>query len=156
MPSAVNTPPRRPPTIVLRTTSAVSGPGVMMTKSDMPLNARNDVSIFCSSRLGGVLQVDVPGLADEIDAEGVVRLGGRAFESRMRVNAARREQVGLRPQRHGLVARLLRETQALVHQPLADSKAARLRVDDEQAQLGDRIGLLHHEGRADAFAVHLG
>src|SRR5258708_104236 len=134
MPSAVNTPPRRPPMIVLRTTSAVSGPGVTMTKIVMPMNARNDVSIFCSLRLGGFLQVDIPGLADEIDAEGVVRLGGCHLESGTRVNAARREQVGLRPQRHGLVSGLLRKAQALIHQPLADAETARLRIDDEHAQ----------------------
>jgi hypothetical protein len=39
-PSAVRTPPRRPPSSVLRMVSAVSGPGVAMTRIEMPGNAR--------------------------------------------------------------------------------------------------------------------
>ncbi len=41
MPSAVKTPPRRPPSNVLRMVRAVSGPGVTMTSADTPRKARN-------------------------------------------------------------------------------------------------------------------
>src|SRR5262245_11324930 len=42
-PSAVNTPPARPPSSVLRTVTAVSGPGVARMTKETPTNARNDV-----------------------------------------------------------------------------------------------------------------
>ena len=41
-PSAVNTPPRRPPPAVLLTVTAVSGPGVTMTRADTPRKARSE------------------------------------------------------------------------------------------------------------------
>src|SRR5437879_6599233 len=42
-PAAVNSPPRLPPAKVPLTTTAVSGPGVMMTTADTPANAINGV-----------------------------------------------------------------------------------------------------------------
>src|SRR5216684_4961231 len=39
MPSAVATPPARPPVKVLRMVMAVSGPGVMITRAEIPRNA---------------------------------------------------------------------------------------------------------------------
>ena len=41
-PSAVNRPPRRPPPAVLLTVTAVSGPGVTMTRADTPRKARSE------------------------------------------------------------------------------------------------------------------
>jgi hypothetical protein len=43
-PSAVKMPPARPPSRVLRTVTAVSGPGVMMTSADTPRNARTELA----------------------------------------------------------------------------------------------------------------
>src|SRR3954471_13785724 len=182
MPSAVNTPPPRPPTIVLRTTSAVSGPGVTMTKIEMLMNASRDVSIVvlqkvwcfapprgsgdpvaCSwipvcARMCGdqILKIALPGFADEIDAERVMRLFGDPFESGLGVNAARRQKIALRPQRHAPISGLSRKAQAFVDEALAQAQPARLRIDDEQTELRDLVGLLHHEDRADALAVLLG
>src|SRR4029453_2726805 len=51
IPSAVRMPARRPPSSVLRTVTAVSGPGVMMTTADTPRNARKDVIIARSAPL---------------------------------------------------------------------------------------------------------
>src|SRR5215831_16907968 len=56
-PSAVAMPPARPPSSALRIVIAVSGPGVTITRIEMPRNARND-SIIVSLRLdaGGAEQ----------------------------------------------------------------------------------------------------
>src|SRR5581483_7103342 len=66
MPSAVNTPPRRPPTSVLRTVSAVSGPGVAMTKIEMLTKARKEVSMAGALSW---LKDAFPGFADQVGAQ---------------------------------------------------------------------------------------
>ena len=42
IPSAVKMPPARPPSSVLRTVTAVSGPGVTMTSTEMPRKAKKE------------------------------------------------------------------------------------------------------------------
>src|SRR5437016_9969891 len=110
MPNAVKMPPLRPPMMVLRTVSAVSGPGVTMTRIDMLRNARKDVFIVC---LQSRLQRPLPGLADEIGAERVVRFFRHEPEARGLIDAARGGEDALRPQRHRGVAGAPGEAQAL-------------------------------------------
>ena len=63
----------------------------------------------------------------------------------------------LRPQPHAAVADLAREADALVDQPRADAEPARLRLDQQQPQLGDASSTaLDQEHAADVLAVALG
>ena len=62
----------------------------------------------------------------------------------------------LRPQRDAAVAGRAREADALVHQTPADAQAARLRLDQQQAQLCDVLAALDQKHGADAGAVQLG
>src|SRR3954463_148875 len=86
----------------------------------------------------------------------MVRLRCDEPEAGTLVDAARRDQNALRPQSHGRVARGLAEAQALLDQPPAEPAPARLRIENEQAQLGDLVGLAHRKHRADALAVKFG
>src|SRR5258707_367368 len=86
-------------------------------------------------------QIALPGFPDQIGAERAVRLLRHQFESRLGVDAARGEQNALRPQRHALVAGLLGKTHAFLDQALSEPQPARLWIDDQQAQLRDRVGL---------------
>ena len=56
-PSAVKTPPRRPPASVFRIVSAVSRPGVTMTRSETPRNAATWPALTCLLDGDGLGQV---------------------------------------------------------------------------------------------------
>src|ERR1043165_29497 len=86
----------------------------------------------------------------------MMRLLADQLESGALIDAARGREDTLRPQGHRRIAGLLGEAQALVDPPLAKPEPARLRSDDEEAQRGERVGLAHHERRADRRAVELG
>jgi hypothetical protein len=79
-----------------------------------------------------------------------------AAEAGLLIQAARRIQVALRPQRDLRVAGLPREPDAFVDEPSADAEPARLRLDQQQPQLGDVLRFLDEEDRADDGAVALG
>src|SRR5689334_19664679 len=102
-PSAVNTPVLRPPIRVLRIVSAVSGPGVMRMKIETPRNASSVASIVSVLSL----KVALPRLADQIDAERMVRLLGDLLEAGLGVDRARGGENALGPQRHAPIARVL-------------------------------------------------
>ena len=77
-------------------------------------------------------------------------------ESRVLINAARRKQYALCPKRDLAIATASGEGDALIDQPFAESVTARRRVDQQQTDFCDLIGLLHQKDRADLFAVDLG
>ena len=67
------------------------------------------------------------------------------------VNRPCRVQDVVGPQRHVLIARLLRKLDAGAHQLLANAKPARGGQHKHHAQLGHRIVLLHHKGAAQSL-----
>ena len=95
-------------------------------------------------------------LADEIDAEAVVRLFGDQAEPALEIDAPRGGERVVRPQHHALVARGAREVQACVDESATEVMAARQRVDQEQAQARGRRVVGHAEHAAGATAVDLG
>jgi len=76
-------------------------------------------------------------------------------ESGLPINLPRGDEDVVRPQGHLLVTLQSRGADAFRHQPLADTKAARLRFDQQHAQLGDIVGFPRQEDRADVLAVLL-
>ncbi len=64
IPSAVSTPPERPPMSVLRIVTAVSGPGVTITMSETPRNARKLFMRPVLAELFGAAQVQLMQTAD--------------------------------------------------------------------------------------------
>src|SRR5215212_11196728 len=71
------------------------------------------------------------------------------------VDPPRAVQVALRPQGDLAVARLPREALAFGDQHV-DTEPARLRLDQEEAELGHRHRLLHQEDAADRLPIVLG
>src|SRR2546426_7394349 len=76
-----------------------------------------------------------------------------AAEAGLLVQAARRVQLALRPQRELAIAGLPREADALVDQAAADTESSRVRLHEEQPQLGDGLRFTHDEDRTDDLAV---
>src|SRR5438128_11568110 len=75
-----------------------------------------------------------PGFVDEMLAEAVVRFAARdELELRLLIEAARRRQLAVRPQRDALISRLPREADALGDETRADAQSARGRLDEQQA-----------------------
>ena len=72
------------------------------------------------------------------------------------VDAARRGQAVLSPERDLLIARRPGEPQALLDQPAADAQAAGPRLDEQQPQLCGGGVLAHAEHAPGRRAVHLG
>src|SRR5688572_2294523 len=87
------------------------------------------------SALEGDEQVELIGLADEIDSEAVVRFLLGKNEATVEVDVPRGDERIVGPQDHPGVARRAGEVQAGVDESAAESVAARLRVDQQQAQL---------------------
>src|ERR1700759_2889198 len=102
------------------------------------------------------LQIHLPGLADEIDAKAVMLLFLDAFEACALIDAARRDQDALRPQRHLPVAALAGPADALVDQCATDAEPAGLLLEAKQPQLGDAVAAIDEEDRAHPLAVDLG
>ena len=78
-------------------------------------------------------------------AEAALRNALHADEPGLLIDAARRGQLGLRPERQLLVAGAPREADALVDEALAEAEPARARLDEEQSQLRDRLRLADDE-----------
>src|SRR5512138_966065 len=72
------------------------------------------------------------------------------------IDAARGDQVALRPQRHLAIAALARAAHALLDQRAADAEPARFLLQAKQTQLRDPIAAIDEEDRADPLAVGLG
>src|SRR3954467_12201745 len=72
------------------------------------------------------------------------------------VDAARGVQRFLRPEHDLAVPARPRECHAFGHELLAESEAARSRLDDEQPELRDRLRFGDQENAADVLAVALG
>jgi len=97
-----------------------------------------------------------PGLLDQVVTEGVMGSGVHEIEAGALVQAPRVVQDVVGPQDDLLVARAAREAQALVDQPRADAAPARPRLDEQQAQLSDRVALGHAQDAPGRLAVDLG
>ena len=48
------------------------------------------------------------------------------------------------------------ELNALIRKPGAKAAPARSRIDQQEAQAGDLVGILHQKHRSDILAVHFG
>src|ERR1700733_10651179 len=77
-------------------------------------------------------QFQLPRLADQALAETAVRFAANQHESRVLINPAGGDQDALGPQRDLAIAALPRERQAFGDQPLAESRAAPGRIDQQQ------------------------
>jgi len=88
-------------------------------------------------------------------AEAAVPLLGDQGEPRRLVDAPRRHQYVVGPQRDPAIADAPREADAFVDQTSADAETARCGLDQQQAQLGDLVGLPDQEHRADDRAIAL-
>src|SRR5262249_21204385 len=97
-----------------------------------------------------------PRLADEGLAELVVALLLDQALALGGVDRTRRDQHVMRPQGHLAIALLAREALALPYHHAAQSRAARLRLDQHQAQARHLGAVAHDEGTADRPAVLLG
>ena len=82
-----------------------------------------------------------------------MRLARDQREAGVLIDLARGDQDALGPQRDPLVALLARGADALLDQRAPDAKAARVLLHQQQPQLGDVVGGLHQEDRADRLAV---
>src|SRR5260370_36032734 len=85
-----------------------------------------------------------------------MRLRRHALEPGALVDAARIDEHAARPQADPAVAGGARETDAFVDQSRPDAEPARLRVDEEQTQLGDLVRTLLEEDTTDRLAVDVG
>ena len=86
----------------------------------------------------------------------MVRLAGHPLKAALRVDGARRRQVGVGPQHQLGVTLGAGEGDAFVGQPPAQAQPARGGRQDQQAQQRLRRAFAHHEDRAHALAVQLG
>lgn len=102
------------------------------------------------------LQAQAPGLAEEFRAEFVVWFGLDDFEADGRVDPPCGGEDAVRPQHDLAVAGLPRKADAFLDKPAADPEPARLRLDDQHAQPGDRVAFLDDKHRADPHAILLG
>src|SRR5207237_760111 len=92
---------------------------------------------------------------DQPLAELVVGLARGEPEARPLVDVARGQEQGLRPEDHLAVAGAAGEAEALADQPRAEARAARARLDQEQAELRHRPRARHEEDGAHPLAVAL-
>src|SRR2546421_506180 len=76
-------------------------------------------------------------------------------EAGLRVDLAGGDEHAVGPERDLAIAGLPREAHAFCDQSCADPQAARLRMDDQEPQLADRLRLRDEEDGADDLAVHL-
>src|SRR5579885_2790337 len=88
-------------------------------------------------------------------AEAMMRLLGHQLEAGLLVDMASRDENAVGPEHHLLISPAARETNALLNQPSAESQTARSRLDQQQAQFGNRLVVLHDKDRADDLPVHL-
>src|SRR5262245_24481657 len=103
-----------------------------------------------------VSQLQLPGLADQVVTEAMVALLVNQPEPRGLVDAPRRHEHAVGPERHLAVAHLPREAHALGAEARADTETARAGLDEQETQLAHGLGALHEEHRPDDLAVLLG
>src|SRR2546422_11714661 len=84
-----------------------------------------------------------------------MRLFLRQVEAGLFVDAAGGMQHVVGPQREPAVARLAGEAHAFRHEALPDTEPARPGLDEEQAQLGDRLRFLDAKHRPYVLTVQL-
>src|SRR5215211_4742418 len=108
---------------------------------------------FCAARES---QHQLPGLADEIMPEAVVRLFVDEPEAHPFIDTARGAQHVIRPQRDLPVTGLSGEADAFFYQAAADAQPSCFRFDEEKSQLGGLLRLLDDEHGADDLAFSLG
>src|SRR6185369_2529494 len=101
-------------------------------------------------------ELQVPGLPDQVVAEAVMRLLVDEAIARSLVDAPRRDEDTVGPERDLPIARLAREALALGDEARTDAEAARRRLDEQEPELGHGLRLRHEEDRADDLAVLLG
>ena len=101
-------------------------------------------------------QFQFPGLADQALTETAVRLGGDELEPGLLIDLACGDQDALGPQRDPAIAAGFRERDAFGDQPMAQSLSASGRVDQQQPQLGDIVGVPDQKDRADLRSLDLG
>src|SRR4051812_7599563 len=89
-------------------------------------------------------------------APAVVPLLSDQLEARLLVDAAGGLQLALRPENDPAVAAVARKSDALSDEAPANPEPARGRLDEQQAQLRDRCGLLDEKDGTDRFATPLG
>src|SRR5919197_3540709 len=102
------------------------------------------------------LELAFPGLADEVVAEAVMRLGADEMKPGALVEAPRADEHVVGPQRDAAIAGEPGEAQAFRDKALADAEPARLLLDEQKAQLRHLVARLHEEHRADDLALLLG
>src|SRR6202040_3810465 len=112
---------------------------------------------FAASRRPGMTsrnsQLALPGLADQALPKAAVRLAGHEFKSGVLVDPARGDQDALGPQRDLAIAAGPREGDAFGHQPPAETLSTSGRIDQQQPQFCDVIGMPDQKYRADRGAV---
>src|SRR5262249_49865569 len=101
-------------------------------------------------------QLPLPRLLEEPHAEFRMRRGRHALEAGALVDAPRVHQHAARPQADLAVAAGAREADAFVDQPGAEAEPARLRIDQQQAELRDLGRALLEEDATDRLAVEVG
>src|ERR1051325_3724685 len=80
----------------------------------------------------------LPRLLDEVVAEAMVRPRLHALDARALVDAPRRDEDVVRPERELAVSGLAREPDARLDESRAQARAARGRVDEQEPELRDR------------------
>lgn len=86
---------------------------------------------------GGRVEIELPGLADEVFAEAVVALFVDEVEAGLLIDVAGGMEIALRPEGDSAVAGLFGEDDALVDQRCAEAGSAGGGFDQQQAELGD-------------------
>src|SRR4051794_6665640 len=122
--------------------------------ASLPSPTRGEGAYMRLSLVARVLQIPLPGLADQIDTEAVVLLFLHELEACALIDATRGDQDALRPQRHLAVAPLARILDALLDQRAADTESPRFLFHLQQPQLGNLVRGLDQKDRADRLAAH--
>src|SRR5215510_4880785 len=112
------------------------------------------VSAF--ERLNVSLQRQIPVLADHVLAEASALLARAEAKARLLVDVSRGGEHAVGPQRYSPIAAGAREGDAFSGQAPADAEPARGRLDQQEAQPGDLVGVLHQQHAADVLPVELG
>src|SRR5262245_26840414 len=92
--------------------------------------------------IGRPSQAQVPPPTDQGMSEAPVAFSMDEPEPGGRVDVSRRVEHAVGPERDLPVPDLRGEADTLAHQTRADAEAARLRLDQQEPQLGHRLGLL--------------
>ncbi len=104
------------------------------------------------------VEIELIGLADQVDSEAVVRFLRDQFETTFEVKLSSRGERMVGPQSHELITGARGELEAPVDQRAAEVVAARVGVDEQDAQERGvlTVGMGYAEHAADASSVELG